>query len=659
MHSLFVRNSVWKMILFPQPLMQPLPFQQTELLLPPIVAVALEVEVDVVGGRGRGRYHSGNQTYHPSPHQHSGPPQQGGPQQQSPTGPPTPSFPGQYQQHDHHPHCQICQKVGHTAIDCYHRMDFAYQGRIPSSRLAAMVASPGFDDQSTWYADASATHHITSNLSNLDIRSRYGGSDSVQVGNGQGLPIAHTGSTLLPSPSKHFHLKNILHCPTAATNLLSVQKFSLDNHCYFCFDDSGFLVKDKATGRTLYKGSTEHGLYPFHPTSCRPTAFHSRVSSDLWHARLGHPSLTIQKNILRNFNFPISNKHSSFCSSCQLGKSKRLPFPLSVSSSSSPLEILHSDVWGPSPISSVTGYRFYLLFVDDFTKYCWIYPMHHKSDAFSLFIKFKSIVENTMNTKIKNFRSDGGGEYVNKTFEQFLAHNGITHQLYCPYTPEQNGVAERKHRHIIETSLTLLAHSHVPTKYWLDAFNTAVFLINRMVLTPSSPQSPYEKLFCHSPDYSSLRVFGCACFPWLRPYVQNKLCLHSTKCVFIGYSPAHKGYRCLDPITGRVYVSRHVTFDENTFPFNECSSSGLPDQQVPEASWFSGPLSRWLPSPHPSVNPQSLLPIPTNILSSSTLSITMLQLALNLLLYNYHQFQPLHTQCPHTHTLPYLLHPQR
>ena len=97
-------------------------------------------------GRGRGRYHSGNQTYHPGPHQHSGPPQQGGPQQQSPTGPPTPSFPGQYQQHDHHPHCQICQKVGHTAIDCYHRMDFAYQGRIPSSRLAAMVASPGFDD---------------------------------------------------------------------------------------------------------------------------------------------------------------------------------------------------------------------------------------------------------------------------------------------------------------------------------------------------------------------------------------------------------------------------------------------------------------------------------------------------------------------------------
>ena len=179
-------------------------------------------------------------------------------------------------------------------------------------------------------------------------------------------------------------------------------------------------------------------------------------------------------------------------------------------------------------------------------------------------------------------------------------------------------MAKRKHRQIIETSLTLLAHSHVPTKYWLDAFNTTVFLINRIVLTHSSPQSPYEKLFCHSPDYSSLRVFGCACYPWLRLYVTNKLCLRSTKCIFIRYSPAHKGYCCLDPITGRVYVSRHVTFDENTFPLNECSSSRLPDQQIPQDSWYSGPLSRWLPSPHPSVNPQGILHIPKNILSSST-----------------------------------------
>ncbi|KAJ8648710.1 hypothetical protein MRB53_001733 [Persea americana] len=260
-----------------------------------------------IGGRSRGgcgRYQSGNQNSQPGPHQQGGPPQQGGPLHQYQTGPPT-----QYQQNDHCPHYQICQKVGHTTLDCYHIMDFAYQGRIPSSCPVAMVPSPGFDDQSTWYTNAGATHHITSNLSNLDIHSRYGGSDSVQVDNGHGLAIAHTGSALLPSPSKPFYLKNILHCPIAATNLPSVQKFSLDNHCYFCFDEFGFLVKDKATGRTLYKGSIEHGLYPFHPTSCRPTTFHNRVSFDLWHARLSHPSLTIQKNIRRNFNFPISNKH--------------------------------------------------------------------------------------------------------------------------------------------------------------------------------------------------------------------------------------------------------------------------------------------------------------------------------------------------------------
>ena len=150
-------------------------------------------------------------------------------------------------------------------------------------------------------------------------------------------------------------------------------------------------------------------------------------------------------------------------------------------------------------------------------------------------------------------------------FKYLLSSTGIVHQLSCPHILEQNGVAECRHCHIVETGLSLLAHSSLPTNYWFEAFNTAVYLINRMPIV--SKVSPYEALFHAAPDYTPLCIFGCACYPWLRPYQPCKLDFKLIKCVFLGYSLSHKGYRCLDPSTGRIYISRHVIFYEQTFPF--------------------------------------------------------------------------------------------
>lgn len=157
------------------------------------------------------------------------------------------------------PVCQICHKIGHFAIDCYHRMDHAYQGRVAPQRLAAMVAThqPGDDD--TWYSDTGA-NHITPDLGNLSIHSQYQGHDTVRVGNGQGLFISNIGSSSVHTPSTVFRLNKILHCPQASTNLLSIQQFARDNKCYFCFDDIGFSVKDKISGKTLFQGPLEHRL---------------------------------------------------------------------------------------------------------------------------------------------------------------------------------------------------------------------------------------------------------------------------------------------------------------------------------------------------------------------------------------------------------------
>lgn len=143
--------------------------------------------------------------------------------------------------------------------------------------------------------------------------------------------------------------------------------------------------------------------------------------------------------------------------------------------------------------------------------------------------------------------------------------------MSCPRAHQQNEAAERKHRHIVEVGLALLAHASIPLKYWEDAFVAATYLnlINRTPGRVINYETPLERLFQQKSDYLSLRVFGCACWPNLRPYNIRKFQFHSKQCVFLGYSPLHKGFKCLDPPIGRIYISRDVTFDENVFPFSQ------------------------------------------------------------------------------------------
>jgi hypothetical protein len=239
------------------------------------------------------------------------------------------------------------------------------------------------------------------------------------------------------------------------------------------------------------------------------------------------------------------------------------------------LQLIYTDIW-TSPILSITSYKYYIAFVDDFSRFTWIYPLHNKSETYYVFLKFKLLVENQFSTTIKELQSDGGGEYTSFPFQSFLKTNGIVHRKSCPYTSPQNGLAERKLRHILETGLTLLAHSHLSNKYWVDSFLTAVYVINRLPTPVLQNMSPYSKLYKKAPDYQKLRVFGCLCYPLLRPYNVHKLNYRSKPCIFLGYNFA--GYKCLDPVTNKAYLSRHVVFDETSFPAKDLATSHFPSR---------------------------------------------------------------------------------
>ena len=218
--------------------------------------------------------------------------------------------------------------------------------------------------------------------------------------------------------------------------------------------------------------------------------------------------------------------------------------------------------------------------------------MKNKSDVSLLFPQFKAVVEKHFQLPVLSLYSDNGGEFLKLC--SFLTQNGISHFTTPAHTPKHNATAERRHHHIIETAHALLHHAKLPFTFWSFACQTATYLINRMPTQILQMQSPFQKLHNKSPNYLHLHSFGCLCFPWLHPYAHHKLQPRSNPCIFIGYSSSQYAYHYLDPITNKIYTSRHVSFFDNHFPYPSLVSN---DPSAP------------LPIPNTSQPPHLILPL--------------------------------------------------
>lgn len=396
--------------------------------------------------------------------------------------------------------CQICGLNNHQAKWCRKRYD---QDSTPITANTATTMTSA--DSTTWFADSAASHHMTPDLSALEITDEYKGPDKVTLGNGSDLDIQHIGNRIIQTPAAKLHLNNILHVPTLQSHLLSVNQFAKDNDCTFKFDSCGFVVKHKPSKRVLITGPAEDGIYKFRfpPPVSHPTAMVSaRTTQPDWHSRLGHPQHSTVSFLISKFNLPhssIKQSSNSLCEACCLGKSKQLTLPLTGTIANKPLALVHGDVWGPAPELSFYGDRYFVIFVDDFSRYCWLFPIKKKSDVCSVFINFHKLVERQFQTPLLEFQSDWGGEF--RTVHNYLKEQGVHHRITCPHTHQQNGTVERKIRHVVDTCLALLAHSSVPKRFWNFAMSTAVFLINRLPTSVLQNISPYQRLFCKAPAY--------------------------------------------------------------------------------------------------------------------------------------------------------------
>jgi hypothetical protein len=377
-------------------------------------------------------------------------------------------------------------------------------------------------------------------------------SSSITVGNGTSIPVTSRGHFIPPTPTTNFALNNILVAPSIVRNLLFVRQFTRDNSCSFEFDAHGFFVKDLRTGRVILHCNCDGDLYTM-PASTAAAPPHAlpAASSTLWHQRLGHPAPATLERPNKVHVVSCNKVDRSLCHSCQIGKHTHLPFSSSLSITHAPFELVHCDVW-TSPINSLSGFSYYLVCLDDYSHYCWVFPLRKKSEVHQHLVELAALAKTQFSSPIKCFQADNGAEFINTATTKFFAAQGTHLCSSCPYTSPQNGKAKRIIRTLNNSIRTMLLHASLPPAYWVEGLLTACYLHNRRPSSSIKHDIPYTRLHNQPPTYNHLRVFGCLCYPNMQATSKHKLAPCSTACVFLGYPPSHKGYRCLDLSTCRI-----------------------------------------------------------------------------------------------------------
>lgn len=478
---------------------------------------------------------------------------------------------------------------------------FAHSGNNPTALSASCHTF-----SHPWIIDSGASDHMTG-LSNLF--SSYitcSGRQQVKIADGSLTSVSGKGSIpVTPSMS----LSSVLHVPNLSTNLLSVSSLTKHLNCSVTFFPDHCVFQDLVTKKMIGSGRERAGLYLLdsqwtstrHVEQAHKSETCDSTEGKIWllHRRLGHVPFPMLKKIFPLFCHLDVSKFC--CEPCEFAKHHRVSFPISNTKSVTPFVIIHTDVWGPSRVVGLFGFRWFVTFIDDCSRVTWVYLMKDKSDVFSCFQTFHKMVLNQFDARVKIVRSDNGGEYFFGGLKSYFTDHGIIHQHTCSDTPQQNGVAERKNRHLLEVARALRFSMNVPKLYWPEAVLTAAYLINRMPSRVLDFKSPIEVLFPSSPalppSFSSHflippRVFGCVCFVHIPPRLRSKHDPRALKCIFLGYSPTQKGYKCYHPSSGRKFVSMDVTFHENLAFFP--SETSLQGERVDEDKSL-GPPSLSLP----------------------------------------------------------------
>ncbi|KAG7550979.1 GAG-pre-integrase domain [Arabidopsis thaliana x Arabidopsis arenosa] len=424
-----------------------------------------------------------------------------------------------------------------------------------------------------WFLDSGCSNHMSGDISlfsTMDSNFKH----SVKLGNNKRMEVIGKGNVKLMLNNVGYTISEVYYVPELKNNLLSLGQLQekrlailiQQGTCKIYHEEKGLLAESKMSMNRMFLliDQTRDEDRAQCQQQCLQTT--SDDLPKLWHERYGHLShrgiKTLQsKNMVRGL--PVFDAQTYTCSDCLVGKQPRNPIPKkSTWRAKEILELVHSDICGPINPVSTSGKRYILCFIDDCSRKAWVYFLKEKSEAFSHFKLFKSKVETETGKKIKCLRTDRGGEYTSHEFENYCKEQGIRRHLTTAYTPQQNGIAERKNRTVMNMVRSMISARKVPKFLWHEAVNWTFYVLNRCPTVAVKEITPQEAWNGIKPSVEHFRVWGSLAHVHIPVEKRGKLDDKSTTCIFLGFSEESKGYRLYNPKTSKIMTSKDVVFEE-------------------------------------------------------------------------------------------------
>ncbi|GKE30341.1 zinc finger, CCHC-type containing protein [Tanacetum coccineum] len=432
-------------------------------------------------------------------------------------------------------------------------------------------------DAIAWWIDSGATTHVCKDCCWFKTFKPVDDGSVLYMGDAHFAPIHGKGSVVLEfSSGKTITLFNVLYVPKLHKNLISGPVLNKCEYKQVYESDKYILSK---CGMFVGFGYYNNGMFMLNlnkvsddSNSIYMSSSSTVLNSSLWHARVGHVHYKRMLEICKDDLIPIIDENHDKCTTCMLTKITYITRKFVI------LELIHSELCDFHATPSLGNKKYVITFIDDASRFCYVYLLHTKDEALDKFRIYKTEVELQQNDLVKTLRTDRGGEYYDPVYFQSA---GITHKTTAPYTPQKNGVAERKNRALKEIVNSMLSYSGLSEGFWGEAMLTACYLLNR-VPNKRNKTTPYELWYKKRPNLSFLRVWGCRAVVRLTDLKRKTLGEKGIDCIFVGYAEHSKAYRfyVIEPndsvFINLIIESRDAIFDENHF-----SSISKPKDIIP------------------------------------------------------------------------------